>query len=55
MDALIPTQTQEDDSNSNTTLGSTKRIESDSPNEQRRSQKVRKVKDFGPNFISYQA
>ena len=54
MDALIPTQTQEDDSNSNITLGRTKRIESGSPSEQR-SQKVRKEKGFGLDFISYQA
>ena len=55
MDALIPTQTQQDDSNPNTTWGGTKRIESGSPSEQRKSQRIRKVKDFGPNFISYQA
>ena len=55
MDALIPTQTQQGDSNPNTTLGGTKRIESGSPSKQRKSQKIRKVKDFGPDFISYQA
>ena len=55
IDALIPTQTQQGDSNPNTTLGGTKRIESGSPNEQRKSQRIRKVKDFGPNFIFYQA
>ena len=54
MDALIPTQTQQGDSNPNTTLGGTKRIESGSPSKQRKSQKIRKVKDFGPDFISYQ-
>ena len=55
MDALIPTQTQQGDSNPNTTLGGTKRIESGSPSEQRKSQRIRKVKNFGSNFISYQA
>ena len=53
MDALIPTQIQQGDSNPNTTLGGTKRIESGSPSEQRKSLRIRKVKDFGPNFISY--
>ena len=52
---MIPTQTQQGDSNPNTTLGGTKRIESGSPSKQRKSQKIRKVKDFGPDFISYQA
>ena len=55
MDALIPTQTQQSDSNPNTTLDGTKRIESGSPSEQRKSQRIRKVKDFGLDFISYQA
>ena len=55
MDALIPTQTQQSDSNPNTTLDGTKRIESGSPSEQRKSQSIGKVKDFGPDFISYQA
>ena len=55
MDALIPTQTQQGDSNPNTTLCGIKRIESGSPSEQRKSQRIRKVKDFGPYFISYQA
>ena len=32
-----------------------KRIESGSPSEQRKSQRIRKVKDFGLDFISYQA
>ena len=54
MDALIPAQTQQGDSNPNTTCG-TKRIESGSASEQRKSQRIRKVKDFGPYFISYQA
>ena len=50
IDALIPTQTQQGDSNPNTTLGGTKRIESGLPSEQRKSQRIRKVKDFGSNF-----
>ena len=36
-------------------MGSTKRIESGSLSTQRKSQRVRKAKDFGPDFISYQA
>ena len=36
-------------------MSGTKRIESSSPSEQRKSQRIRKVKDFGPDFISYQA
>ena len=55
MDAMIPTQTQEGDFNPNTTLGSTKRIESGSSSEQRKSQRIRKEKDFGLDFISFQA
>ena len=55
MDALIPTQTQQGDSNPNTILGGTKRIESGSPSEQRKRQRIRKEKDFGPDFIFYQA
>ena len=55
VDAMIPTQTQQSDFNPNTTLGGTKRIESDSSSEQRKSQRIRKVKDFGPYCISYQA
>ena len=55
IDALIPTQTQQGDSNPNTTLGSTKMIESSSPSEQRKNQIIRKEKDFGSYFISYQA
>lgn len=55
MDALIPTQTHQVDFNLNTILTGTKRIESGSPSEQRKSQRIRKVKDFGSNFISYQA
>ena len=35
-------------------MGNTKRIENGSPSE-KRSQSVRKEKDFSPNFISYQA
>jgi len=53
MDAKIPTQTQEDDSNPHNILCSTKRIESGSPSEQIKSQRVRKEKDFGLDFISY--
>ena len=55
MDALILTQIQQCDSNHNTTLRGNKRIESGSPSEQRKSQRIRKVKDFGLDFISYQA
>ena len=55
MDALIPTQTHQGDFNPNTILSGTKMIESGSPSEQRKSQRIKKVKDFGPNFISYQA
>ena len=36
-------------------MSGTKRIESGSPSEQRKSQRIRKVKGFGSNFISYQA
>ena len=52
---MIPTQTQQGDSNPNTTLCGIKRIESGSPSEQRKSQRIRKLKDFDPDFISYQA
>jgi hypothetical protein len=38
----------------NDSLNGNKRIEPSSPSEQRRSQRVRKEKDFGPDFISYQ-
>ena len=55
VDALISTQTQKSDSNPNTTLGSTKMIEYSSPSEQSKSQRIRKEKNFGPYFISYQA
>jgi hypothetical protein len=51
---LEPKQTQETDSLVNDSLSGNKRIESSSPSEQRRSQRVRKEKDFGPDFISYQ-
>ena len=44
IDALIPTQTQQGDSNPNTTLGSIKRIECGSPSEQRKSQRIKKKK-----------
>ena len=36
-------------------MGSTKRIESNLPSQQRKSQRIRKEKDFGPYFIFYQA
>ena len=52
---MILTQTQQGDSNPNTTLGNIKRIECGSPSEQRKSQRIRKEKDFGPDFIFYQA
>ena len=55
MNALISTQTQQTESNPNTTFGGTKRIESGSPSEQRKSQRIRKVKDSGSDFFSYQA
>ena len=55
MNTLIPTQTQQGDSNPDTTLCGSKRIEIGSPSKQRKSQRIRKVKDFGSDFISYQA
>ena len=55
VDAQISTQTRKSDSNPNTTLGSTKMIEYSSPSEQSKSQRIRKEKNFGPYFISYQA
>jgi hypothetical protein len=51
---IEPNQTQESDSLVNNSLSGNKRIEPSSPNEQRRSQRVRKENDFGPDFISYQ-
>ena len=36
-------------------MSGNKKIESGSPSEQRKRQRIRKVKDFGPDFISYQA
>jgi hypothetical protein len=51
---LEPKQTQEIDSLVNDSLSGNKRIEPSSPSEQRRSQMVRKKKDLGPDFISYQ-
>jgi hypothetical protein len=51
---IEPKQTQESDSLVNDLLSGNKRIEPSSPNEQRRSQRVRKEKDFCPDFISYQ-
>jgi hypothetical protein len=56
-DSQIPLeskQIQETDSLVNDSLSGNKRIEPSSPSEQRRSQRVRKEKDFGPDFISYQ-
>uniref|UniRef100_A0A2N9HDI0 CCHC-type domain-containing protein n=1 Tax=Fagus sylvatica TaxID=28930 RepID=A0A2N9HDI0_FAGSY len=51
---IEPKQTQQSDSLVNDSLSGNKRIEPSSPSEQRRSQRVRKEKDFGPDFISYQ-
>jgi hypothetical protein len=51
---LEPKQTLETDSLVNDSLCGNKRIEPSSLSEQRRSQRVRKEKDFGLNFISYQ-
>ena len=51
---IEPKQAQEFDSLVIDSLSGNKIIEPSSPNEQRRSQKVRKEKDFGPDFISYQ-
>ena len=51
---LEPKQTQETDLLVNDSLSGNKIIEPSSPSEQRRSQRVRKEKDFGPDFISYQ-
>jgi hypothetical protein len=51
---IEPKQTQESNSLVNDSFSGNKRIEPSSPNEQRRSQRVRKEKDFGPDFISYQ-
>ena len=51
---LEPKQTQKTDSLVNDSLSGNKRIEPSSLSEQRRSQMVRKEKDFGPDFISYQ-
>ena len=52
--SLEPKQTQETDSLVNDSLSGNKRIEPSSPSEQRMSQRVRKEKDFDPDFISYQ-
>ena len=51
---LEPKQTQETDSFVNDSFSGHKRIEPSSPDEQRRSQRVRKEKDVGPDFILYQ-
>ena len=52
--SLEPKQTQETDSLINDSFSGNKRIEPSSPSEQKRSQRVRKEKDFGSDFISYQ-
>jgi hypothetical protein len=55
-DSQIPLeskQTQETDSLVNDSLSENKRIKPSSSSEQRRSQRVRKEKDFDPDFISY--
>ena len=52
--SLEPKQTQETDSLINDSFSGKKKIEPSSPSEQRMSQRVRKEKDFGPDFISYQ-
>jgi hypothetical protein len=51
---IEPKQTQESDLLVNDSLSGNKRIEPSSPSEQRRSQRARKEKDFGHDFISYQ-
>ena len=51
---LEPKQIQETDSLVNDSLSGNKRIKPSSPSEQKMSQRVRKEKDFGPDFISYQ-
>ena len=51
---IEPKQTQKSDSLVNDSFSGNKRIEPSSPNEQRGSQRVRKEKDFGHDFISYQ-
>jgi hypothetical protein len=38
----------------NDSLSGNKRIEPSSPSEQRMSHRVRKERDFGPDFVSYQ-
>ena len=45
------TQTQVSDSNANGSLSGDKRKNIELPIEPRKSQRVRKVKDFGPDFI----
>ena len=52
--SLEPKQTQETDSLVNDSFSGNKRLEPSSPSEQKRSQRVRKEKDFGSDFISYQ-
>jgi hypothetical protein len=48
-------QTQASDSYPSTSFNNDKRLVTDLPIEQRKSQRVRKEKNFGPNFISFQA
>jgi hypothetical protein len=50
-----PNQTQVSDSYPSTFLNNDKRLATDLPIEQRKSQRVRKEKNFGPDFISLQA
>jgi hypothetical protein len=50
-----PNQTQVYDSYPSTSLNNDKRLATDLPIEQRKSQRVRKEKNFGPDFISLQA
>lgn len=50
-----PNQTQVSDSYPSTFLNNDKRLATDLPIEQKKSQRVRKEKNFGPDFISLQA
>jgi hypothetical protein len=50
-----PNQTQVSDSYSSTSLNNDKRLATYLPIEQRKSQRVRKEKNFGLDFISFQA
>jgi len=49
-----PNQTQVSDSYPSTSLNNDKRLVTDLPIEQRKSQRVRKEKNFGLDFISFQ-